>query len=267
MKKFISLFSLSLLASCAIFTKKKDRTLNYMQNIDSIATNAAISYNNSTIQPGDELTIVVSAKDLDVVKPFNQNYSSGELIQDAVAGGNVRPNPDAIVGPTYLVDANGEIDFPILGELRTKGKTIEAFKQDLQEALKKYLKDPIVSVRTSNYKVTVLGEVARPGQYTVTDGHTTLLNALGLAGDLTIYGERDNVLVVRNVNGEIMKQRIDLTKADFINSPYYNLKQGDVIYVSPNETKERASQLNPNNGLYISIASILITIIALIVRK
>ena len=268
MKKIISILSLTFLASCGVFPKtSKESKLNYMQNIDSIATKASVNSNVSTIQPGDQLMIVVSAKDLDVVKPFNQNFSSGQLVQDALAGGNVRQDPTVSVGPTYLVDADGIIDFPILGKLRTSGKTIEAFKEDLRQNLKEYLKDPIVSVKNTNYKVTVLGEVAKPGQYIITDGHATLLNALGLAGDLTVYGKRDDVLLIRNVNGDITKQRLNLNDAQFINSPYYNLKQGDVIYVSTNQTKEQISRLNPNNGLYISIASIAITIIALIIRK
>ncbi|WP_417431370.1 polysaccharide biosynthesis/export family protein [Halpernia sp.] len=268
MKKLISLFFLVFLVSCGVFkNKSEENSLNYMRNIDSIATNAALNSTVSTIQPGDQLVIVVSAKDLDVVKPFNQNFSSSQMVQDAVSGGNLRPNPISITGPTYLVDTDGVIDFPILGEIKTTGKTIEAFKDDLRETLKEYIKDPVVSVTNSNYKVTVLGEVNRPGQYLVTDGHATILNALGLAGDLTTYGKRDDVLLVRNINGNITKHRVNLNNAEFINSPYYQLKQGDVIYVSANDTKEKISKLNPNNGLYISIASILITIVALIVRK
>ena len=268
MKKFISILSLTFLASCGVFVKKpKESTLNYMQNIDSIATKASLDATQSTIQPGDQLVIVVSAKDIDVAKPFNQNFSSGQLVQEAVPGGNLRQDPAAISSPTYLVDENGKIDFPILGQLRTSGKTIEAFKEDLRISLKEYIKNPIVSVKNTNYKVTVLGEVARPGQYIVADGHATILNVLGLAGDLTVYGERNNVLLVRSVNGDITKKRIDLNDAQFINSPYFNLKQGDVIYVSANKTKEQISKLNPNTGLYISIASIVITIIALIIRK
>lgn len=257
-----------MLASCGIFMKKpKESTLNYMQNIDSIATKSSLDSRKSIIQPGDQLAIIVSGKDLDVVKPFNQNYSSGQLIQEASAGGNVLQSTASSLEPSYLVDVDGIIDFPILGELRTSGKTIETFKDDLRNSLKEYIKDPIVSVKNTNYKVTVLGEVARPGDYIITDGHATILNALGLAGDLTIYGERKNVLLVRSINGTVTKKRIDLTDAQFINSPYYNLKQGDLIYVSANNTKEQTAKLNPNNGLYIGVASIIVTILALIATK
>lgn len=269
MKNFVPLLLLLLMTSCGVFknVSSDKKNLNYMQNIDSIATQAAVDQRITTIQPGDELMIYVSAKDLDVAKPFNQNFSSGQMVQNAIAGGNLRENPTADSGPTYIVDSKGNIDFPVLGERNTTGKTIEEFKEDLRQALKEYITNPVVSVKNTNYKITILGEVNRPGQYIVPDANATFLNALGLAGDLTIYGKRDNVLLVRNVDGKTTNTRIDLNDAKFINSPYYYLKQGDVIYVTPNSTKEKTSRLDPNTGLYISIASIAITIIALIVRK
>ena len=268
MKYLIYLFSLFILCSCGIFPKKPaDNSLNYLNNIDSVALKASQSSSLSTIQPGDELVILVSAKDQDVVKPFNQNFSSGQMVEEALAGGNVRPQPTPVTGPTYVVDSRGNIDFPIIGTLNTGGKTLEEFKGVLKQAISRYIKEPVVSIRNTNYKVTVLGEVNKPGQYIIPDGNATVLNALGLAGDLTMYGKRNDVLVVRNIDGMTTKERIDLSKADFINSPYYYLKQGDVVYVSPNKTKEKTARLNPNTGLYISIASIAITIIALIIRK
>ena len=268
MKKVFYLFSLFTIASCSIFSKtSKEDSLNYLQDIDSIAVQASKNSIHSTIQPGDQLMIFISAKDLDVVKPFNQNYSSGQAIQETIAGGNLRQEPVTSGGPTYLVDSQGQIDFPILGSLTTTGKTVEEFKDELKQNLRTYIKEPVVTVRNTNYKITVLGEVNKPGQYLIADGNATLLNALGLAGDLTMFGKRNDVLVVRDFNGETTKQRIDLNGADFLNSPYYHLKQGDVIYVSSNSTKEKTSRLNPNTGLYISIASIVITIIALVIKK
>ena len=268
MKNLIYLFSFTLLCSCGIFPRESaDNSLNYLNNIDSVALTASQNNSLSTIQPGDQLVIVVSAKDQDVVKPFNQNFSSGQLVEEALAGGNMRQQPAPITGPTYVVDTQGNIDFPIIGTLNTDGKTLEEFKVVLKQAISRYIKNPVVSIRNTNYKVTVLGEVNKPGQYVITDGNATLLNALGLAGDLTMYGKRNDVLVVRNIDGVTTKEHIDLSNADFINSPYYNLKQGDVIYISPNKTKEKTARLDPNAGLYISIASIAITIIALIIRK
>lgn len=267
MNKNISIlliFALSLI-SCKVADKSSD--LNYMQNIEGIATEASRQSTVSTIQVGDQLVISVSAKDLDVIKPFNQNYSSGEIIQNAQAGGNVpAAGQTAVAGPTYIVDSNGDIDFPIIGNLNTTGKTIEQFRNELRQEITRYIISPTVNIRIANYKVTVLGEVNRPGQYVITDGHSTLLNALGLAGDLTMYGKRDDVLVVRSLDGELVKERINLTDASFINSPYYYLKQGDVIYISSNKTREKTARLDPNAGLYIGVASIVVTILALVFK-
>ena len=113
----------------------------------------------------------------------------------------------------------------------------------------------------------ILGEVNRPGTYNIPEAETTLLGALGMAGDLTIYGNRNDILVLRNSDGTISKERIDLTKADFINSPFFYLKQNDVVIVSPNETKQKVSRLDPNAGIYISVASIVVTILALIFKN
>lgn len=244
---------------------EQQNDLQYLKNIEQIATEASEKTAHNTLQPGDQLVILVSGKDLDVVKPFNQNWSSGEAISNAQPGGNQTGTIAAVSGPTYIIDSNGNIDFPYLGSLNTTGKTLEEFKAALRGRLTKYLINPVVTMRLTNYKVTVLGEVNRPGQYVIPDGQTTLLNALGLAGDLTMYGKRDDVLVVRNVDGEISKERINLTDASFISSPYYNLKQGDVIYVSPNKTRDIAAKQNPNTGLYISIASVALGLLGLLV--
>ncbi len=250
--------------------KTKDRIdeFNYLQNIDQIVTDTSIKSSASTIQIGDQIIILVTAKDMQVVKPFNQNYSSGETTQYSVPSGN---NPvqgqTETVGPTYLVDSDGNIDFPVLGKISTKDKTIVAFKDELRDLLRKYVVNPSVSMRITNYKVTVLGEVNKPGQYMIPDGQTTLLNALSLAGDLTMYGKRNDILLVRNENGQMTKERINLMDANFVNSPYYQLKQGDVIYVSANQTKEKTSRLDPNMPIYISVAGIAVTILALVFRK
>ena len=202
---------------------------------------------------------------MDVVAPFNQNAMPTESIVNTLPSSNlqVRGNNSAI--PTYIVKADGTIDFPILGSLDTKEKTVEQFSNYIKQRMTKYVIKPVVvNVNTLNYKVTVLGQVNRPGTYTINDGNATLLSALGLAGDLTKYGLRDNVLVVRNQNGQITKTRIDLTKADYLN---FHMKQNDVIYVSGNETVSKTSRLDPNAGIYISVASIVVTIMALVFKK
>ncbi|MCZ2085135.1 MAG: polysaccharide biosynthesis/export family protein [Flavobacteriales bacterium] len=220
-----------------------------MQNVEQIAIETAANSQISTIQKGDQLVVFVSSKDMEVVRPFNQNYYNN-LAPTSVSS----PNTEKV----YLVDSNGNIDFPVLGRLNTEGKTLEQFKSELTNLVSKYVKQPTVTIRLANFKVTILGEVNRPGQYSIPDAQTTLLNAIGLAGDLTLYGKRDDILMVRNENGQMTKARIDLMDSNFINSPYFSLKQGDVIYVSSNKTKEKISRQDPNTGIYIAIAGTVI---------
>lgn len=240
-------------------TQPKVSELNYMQNAEQQATNAAAENSISTIQKGDQLVILVTAKNMDVVKPFNQNYSSGQATQYSQPSGNSPSQGQTQVsGPTYIVDSEGNIDFPVLGTINTTGKTAVELKDEIRRRLTAYVIDPGVSLRITNYKITILGEVNQPGQYNVPDGQATLLNVLGLAGDLTMYGKRNDVLLIRNEDGNISRHRVDLMDANFINSPYYQLKQGDVIYVSANETKEKTARQDPNTNLYLAIAGTVI---------
>lgn len=230
---FVLLFLIILtLTSCK--TKEKASELNYMQNVEQVATETSIKNALNTIQKGDQLVIFVSAENMEVVKPFN--------------------NAEKV----YLVDSEGNIDFPVLGKLSVEGKTLEEFRKEFTGDLTYYIKNPNVSVKLANFKVTFLGEVARPGQISVPEGQTTLLNALGLVGDVTMYAKRDDILLVRNVNGTIEKARINLMDANFINSPYFHLKQNDVIYVSANQNKEKIAHQDPNTGIYMAVAGMVI---------
>lgn len=267
MKKNIGLIVLSLvfilLSSCA--SKKK---LDYLQNIENVALETSIKNAKSTIQPNDQLVILVTAKDMDVVRPFNQNFSSGQILQYSSASNNLpTQNQVSTSGPTYMVDSQGNIEFPVIGKINTENKTTEELRDILKKEISKYVVNPQVSVKNTNYKITVLGEVNKPGTYNIPEAQTTVLEVLGLAGDLTIYGNREDILVLRNIDGTMTKERINLTKADFINTPYFYLKQNDVIIVSPNETKQKTSRLDPNAGIYISVASIVVTILALIFKN
>lgn len=264
--KILAILSISLLVSCKVNPNAKN-DLNYMQNIEKVAIESSAKNSGNTVQAGDQLVILITAKDMDVVKPFNQNYSSSELIQsNALAGGNT-PNQGmiSITGPMYIVDTNGDIDFPVLGKISTSGKTLVEFKDELREKMTKYVINPTVNVRLANFKITVLGEVNRQGDYTIANGQGTILNALGLAGDLTSYGKRDDILVIRTENGAVSHGRINLQDANLISSPYYNLKQGDAIIVSSNNTKDILAKQNPNTGLILTAVSIGVTAIAVVV--
>lgn len=264
--KILGLFSILLLISCKVKDNAQN-DLNYMQNIEQVAIESSTKNSGNTIQPGDQLVIMITAKDMDVVKPFNQNYSSSEMIQtNSYAGGNT-PNQGmtTISGPTYIVDSEGNIDFPVIGTINTKDKTLIDIKNELGGKVSKYVINPTISIRLANFKVTVLGEVNKQGDYTIANGQATILNALGLAGDLTGYGKRTEVLVIRTENGTVTHGKINLQDANLINSPFYNLKQGDAIIVQSTKAKEIASRQNPNTGLYLTAISIGVTAIAVVI--
>lgn len=250
-----------------IFSCKSKQDIDYMKNIEQTAIQTSIQTSTFTIQPGDQLMISVTAKDNDVVKPFNQNYSSSDISQFSLSSSNLPvQGQSSVSGPSYLVDSKGNIQYPILGELSTNGKTIEQFRDLLKERLKQYVKDPGVNVRNTNFKVTVLGEVNKTGTFLIPDGQSmTVWGILGMAGDLTIYGQR-KILVIRNIDGETTKQYIDLTNAELFNSPYYYVKQNDVIYVSPNRARKSASSYGPETGIWISVASVVVGLLALLFR-
>lgn len=246
------------LSSC----KTQKTEYNYLRDIEKIAIENSIKNSRSTIQPGDQLVIFVSAKDMEVTAPFNKNYtSSTNVSQYTSPSSNSQPQPVPVSGPTYVVDTDGNINYPVIGLINTRDLTIEALRDELTSYLTKYIKNPTVDVKNINFKVTVSGEVSRPGTYVIPDGNATIWSALGLAGDLTPYGVRQEVLVVRNVNGETTHGKIDLTKSDYMNSPFFHLKQNDYVYVPANEVKQQTARTNPNLGLYISIAGVAVSAI------
>lgn len=261
--------ALLIFSSCSIFNRSsaEENELHYMKNIEEVALQENLNNSSAFLQVGDELEILISAVDIDVARPFNQNYSSGQTIRDgSQPRGNQIVNRPSSLAPTYRINGAGQIDFPVIGKIQAQGLTEDMLSQNLREKIRNYIKDPVVNLSRTNYRISVLGEVRNPGKFIVAEGKATILEALGMAGDLTVYGKRDDILVIRNNSGQVSQSRIDLTDANFINSPYYNLQQGDVLYVLPNKTQERISKRDPNNALYISIASIIVTIIALIVK-
>lgn len=211
-------------------------------------------------KPDDILTINVAALDPDTVRPFNLSLVSGGTTDVVNARGGLQQQ-------TYLVDYEGNIEFPVLGTLKIAGLTRTELTDMLTERISEYVTDPIVNVRLSNFTVTILGEVRNPGTFTIQDERITILEALGLADDLTIFGKRKNVLLVREVDGKKKYAKIDLTTVNVVNSPVYYLQQNDVIYVEPNNAKIRSSTYNQNNSVLISAIGTLTTIIAVFLVK
>jgi polysaccharide export outer membrane protein len=167
---------------------------------------------------------------------------------------------------TYLIDHTGFIEFPLLGNIKLAGLTRTAATSLLKDKISEYVKDPIVNLELKNFRVTVLGEVTRPGVYQVNNERITLLEALGLAGDMTIFGERKNVLVVREKDGKKSYTRIDLTSDEIFKSPVYYLSQNDVVYIEPNKTKVRQSKTS-STGVIISIVGVLLSVTTLLIRS
>ncbi|WP_353136528.1 polysaccharide biosynthesis/export family protein [Pseudopedobacter sp.] len=233
------------------------RDLVYFQP-DSVHLNSSYELNAPKLQPGDILAIAVTADDVRATIPFNQTSP-----YQGTSGGMQSSNPFM---PTYSIDINGEIDFPKLGRIKLAGMTRTQAMQFLRNEVGKFIVDPGISMDIRNFRVTVLGEVRSPGSFNVSNDRITILEALGMAGDLTINGIRTNVMVVREQNGEKTEYRIDLTKREALNSPVYYLAQNDVIYVEPNGAKVQSSKYTQNNSLFISIASIIITMISVITR-
>lgn len=167
----------------------------------------------------------------------------------------------------YIIDKDGEIDFPVVGKIKIAGLSSEELRESLRQKLSDYLKDPIINIRLKNFSVTVLGEVNRPGTYLVNGEQISILEALGLAGDMTIKGIRSNVLVIRDFNGTKVYNRIDLTRKNALKSPVYYLTQNDVIYVEPNQSAITSSSLDNRATIAISIASILITSTVILITR
>ena len=167
----------------------------------------------------------------------------------------------------YLVNNDGTIDFPVLGTLHVGGLTKGEAENLIREKLGDYLKEtPIVTVRMSNYKISVLGEVTRPGMFTINNEKVNIFEALALAGDLTIWGERDSVKLIReDAEGNRTIITLNLNKSDIISSPYYYLQQNDILYITPNKTKAKNSGIGQSTSLWLSGTSILVSLVNILV--
>ncbi len=236
----------------------------YFQGLEKAGTQLEkTSSNLITIKPNDLLTISVSAPEQDAAIPFNlpvigvpQSTSSNMSLN---VGGQQQLQ-------TYRVNDYGFIHFPVLGRLKVIDLSSSDLSELLESKIQEYVKDPIVNTRIVNFQISVLGEVGRPGTFDIQDEYVSLPKALGLAGDLSVYGRRDNVLVMREKDGLKIHTYLDLTDPSVINSPFYNLQQNDVVYVEPNNAQIQSASYNRNASVYISIASVLVSLAVLLTR-
>jgi polysaccharide export outer membrane protein len=238
-----------MLSSCA---SKKE--VVYFQNTGSFETLVDKNSFTPKFKVDDLISIHVSTLNSEASAPFN-------LFRGAAEGG-IRPEQ-----VDYLIDKEGEIDFPVIGKIKRSGLSAEEVRNLLRDRLSEYLKDPIINIRLKNFSVTVLGEVNRPGTYPVNGERITILEALGFAGDLTVKGIRKNVMVIRDFDGTKVYTRVDLTNKEAMNSPVFYLTQNDVVYVEPNQSAITASSLDNRATIAVSIASILITGTILLITR
>lgn len=256
--RLLLLFSVVILFSACNSTKN----ITYLEGVESLSADTLIHSKqqfSATIKPNDLLKIVVSGSEAaETYIPFNI-LTAVPYSQNAVQSQPMLQN--------YLVDSKGSIDFPVLGKLPVVGLTTDAVTKIVTEKLKPYLKgDLVVTVRFSNYKISVLGEVNKPGAYTVNDENINVLQALSMAGDLTLYGRRDVVKILREgPDGQKSITTLNLNDKNLIFSPYFYLEQGDVVYIEPNKTKAKGSDVGSATGILISVASVIIGVASLIV--
>lgn len=243
---------------CASCTSQKQ--IAYLQEnyVDTLQSSRDLY--DARIKPKDLLTITVNTFDKEASIPFNLMFPTGTA--NIV---NSSSNENSI--QKYLVDNDGFIDFPVFGKLKVSDMTKNEVESSIKEKLKPYLKEePVVNVRMVNYKISVIGEVNRPNTYTITNEKVNVLEALALAGDLTIYGKRNNVKLMReSSDGKREVVEIDLTDKNLINSPYFYLQQNDVLYVEPNKTRMRNSRYSALTGQILSGVSVLVSVASLVV--
>lgn len=260
----MKIHSLLIIGLCALlfsscFSYKKVPYLKDAHEVNSMAEQLPMY--DAKIMPKDLLTITVNTTDPAAAAPFNLT------VQSSV---NVARSTSLTQQPAlqqYLVSNEGTIDFPVLGSLHVGGLTKSEAENLIREKLGAYLKEkPIVTVRMSNYKISVLGEVNRPGMFTINNEKVNIFEALALAGDLTIYGKRNNVKLIReDAAGQREIIILNLNKTDIITCPYYYLQQNDILYVTPNKAKARNSDIGQGTSLWFSATSILVSIANIVI--
>ncbi len=257
-KAFALLLGVVVLASCA-----SQKRVIYLQDTQADEQIKIAQDYQIRIKPLDRLTVVVNSRDPELAAPFNTSTSLNSLTGTPLS--TYSSNSASLQIRT--VDENGDLDMPIIGPIQCKGKTRSELAQEIADKIREggYISDPTVNIQFADMKISVIGEVARPGQYDITNDRISLLDALSLAGDLTIYGVRSDVKVIREENGVRTTASLDLTSQDIYDSPYFYLQQNDVIYVKPNKYRAQAGEISQNRSFYISLISTAVSVATLIV--
>ncbi|MEG0789507.1 MAG: polysaccharide biosynthesis/export family protein [Alistipes sp.] len=255
-------FQLFLLATILMTSCASQKRAWYMQGATSNTPERIVADYQIRIKPLDRLTIVVNSKDPELAAPFNTSSSYNSLSGTPMGGYN---NTNYI--QTRTVDEKGQLEMPIIGIINCLGKSRSELAQTIADKIIQggYIKDPNVNVQFADMKISIIGEVARPGEYAITTDRVSILDALAMAGDLTIYGLRNDIAVIREENNTRTIHYIDLTKTDIFNSPCYYLQQNDAIYVKPNKYKAASGEIGQNRNFYLSLAGTAISIATMII--
>lgn len=256
----------TLLASCGTV-----ENVSYFNDIhNGTYKKQAVEATDICVRPDDKISILVNSRDPQLSDLFNLPVVSRQLGTASRSGGG---SSTAQGISAYTVDANGEIDFPILGKIKVEGMTRTKIAEKIKQQLiaQNMVKDPVVTVEFQNLCISVMGEVNNPGRYSIDRDKLTLLDALSMAGDMTIYGKRENVTVLRMEDGEQQAYTVNLCSAsELMSSPVFYMRQNDVVYVEPNDTKVRQSTVNGNTvrstSFWISLASLITSIAVLVVK-
>ena len=266
--KFCKILSLILMVLAAV-SCSTPKEISYFQDLQPGVTELTVTDPvEIKVRPKDKLSILVNAQDQKLTNMFNLPIVSQQIGQESTGSSGTSRGVSG-----YTVDSFGDINFPVLGKIRVEGMTREQIADYLTKQLKEQelIKDPVVTVEFMNLGVSVLGEVNKPGRISINRDNMTILDAISEAGDLTIFGKREKVLVLRQEDGKQRVYGINLCSADHIySSPVYYLQQNDVVYVIPNDTKSRQSTVNGNTvrstSFWISLASLITSIAVLIVK-
>ena len=261
MKKYSNLILVLLVALATSCSAPKN--VAYLWNSDDVDLSQSEYLYDAKIMPKDILSITVNTVNPEAAAPFN-------LAIPTSFSANQRSVYSQPVLQTYLVDNEGSIDYPVLGRIKVGGLTKSECEAMIHDKIKPYLnaaENPVVTVRMSSYSISVLGEVNRPGSFQVSREKINILEALAQAGDLTIYGVRENVKLIReDAKGHKQIHQINLNDANLLTSPYYYLQQNDIVYVEPNKVKAQNSTIGQSTTLWISAPSILVSVAALVVN-
>lgn len=260
MKAFIPAVLFALVTSCGSAKK-----IAYLEDVpDSLYSRSHATtlsaYTDPVIRPNDILQISILTLD----PQANSILTTANSASFAVQSGSISASaPQSING--FMVDKDGYVELPLAGKIKVEGSTTAEAKETIRKKISTLYNNPVINVRFINFTITVLGEVARPSSYTVPNEKISVLDAIGMAGDLTIYGKRDNILLIRDSSGQKLYARLNLNSASMLQSPYFYLRQGDVIYVEPNKSKVASADSRTNRNVAIA-ASGLTVLIALLTR-